>query len=382
MLYAVTLLKRLRMNVANRTKDIVSGTEDLEFVFQLKNFPVFQGCTDKRAEHDVVHDLSFYIGRTTGMVQSQELLPLDIVYQDAHTPGAVGQIWTDHHKAFAEFIYRARPVSVLEIGGSHGILSQCYDELALIDWTIIEPAPVPNPNLRARLVKGFFDADTNIEADMVVHSHVLEHIYDPANFFAALSRRPQGSKMCFSIPALEQHIAQMYTNALSFEHTYFCTEDFVEYWLAQSGYAIVDKQHFRGHSIFYSTVRSDVEAVPMPDVYAVNKRLFDQFVAHHQHNVDTLNAAVKASTVPVYLFGAHVFSQFLLSMGLDESKIVAVLDNSQAKQGRRLYGSKLLCYSPEALAHVKDAIVILQAGQYTEEIRNQILEINPGIKFI
>jgi C-methyltransferase C-terminal domain/Methyltransferase domain len=370
------------MNVTRRTKDIVSGTEDLEFVFQLKNFPVFQGCSDQPIEHDIVHDLSFYIGKSTGVVQSQELLPLDVVYRDAHTPGAVGQIWMDHHQTFANFIHRARPTSVLEIGGSHGILSQLYDNLELIDWTIIEPAPVANPNLRARLVKGFFDANTDIEADMVVHSHVLEHIYDPADFFAALSRRPQGSKMCFSIPALEQHIAQMYTNALSFEHTYFCTEDFVEYWLAQSGYAIVDKQHFKGHSIFYSTVRSEVEAVPMPDVYAVNKKLFDQFVAHHQHNVDTLNAAVKASTVPVYLFGAHVFSQFLLSMGLDESKIVAVLDNSQAKQGRRLYGSKLMCYSPEALAHVKDAVVILQAGQYTEEIRSQILEINSGIKFI
>jgi hypothetical protein len=370
------------MNVNKRTKDIVSGADDLEFLFELKNYPVFQGCTDQPMAHDLVHDLNFYISKSTGMVQSKELLPLDIVYQDAHTPGAVGEIWMEHHRTFANFIRRAQPTSVFEIGGSHGILSQCYDVLESIDWTIIEPAPVHNPYLRAKLIKGFYDANTPVDADMIVHSHVLEHMYDPADFFKVLGNRPLGSKMCFSVPALEQHIKQKFTNALSFEHTYFCTEDYIEYWLAAAGYSIVDKQHFQGHSIFYSAVRADVEASPMPDLYAVNRKLLDDFVHYHQDNVNNLNNIINNSTVPVYLFGAHVFSQFLLSMGLNSNKIVAVLDNSKAKQGRRLYGSNLMCYSPEALTYIKDAVVIVQAGQYTEEIKAGILDINPGIKFV
>lgn len=382
MLFVATIYNTLKMNVTNRTHDIVSGLEDLEFLFGLKKFPVFQGCTKQSIDTDVVHDLNFYISQATGMVQSKELIPLDVVYQDAHTPGAVGQIWMEHHREFSKFIHSQNPKSVFEIGGSHGILSQCYDELALIDWTIIEPVPVRNDKLRAKLVQGFYDENTQVDADMIVHSHVLEHIYDPRTFFSSLSKRPMSNKMCFSVPSLEQHIEAKYTNALSFEHTYFCTEDYIEYWLSISGYRILDKHHFKGHSIFYATIRADVDPLPMPDLYAVNKRVFDEFTNYHKNNVENLNDILKTSQVPVYLFGAHVFSQFLLSMGLDSKKIVAILDNSKDKQNRRLYGTDLMCYSPEVLGHLQDAVVILQAGQYTEEIRQGILEINPGIKFV
>lgn len=382
MLYAVILLKRLKMIVTKRTVDIVDGSQNLEFLFGLRNFPVFQGCTNQSIEKDVVHDLNFYISQSTGMVQSQELLPLDIIYQESHTPGAIGEIWLEHHNEFAKFIHRYHPSSVLEIGGAHGILSQCYDQLELIDWTIIEPAPVPNINIRAKLVQGFFDEYTKIEADMVVHSHVLEHIYNPVNFFKALEHRPTGSLMCFSVPALEKHIHAKYTNALSFEHTYFCTEKFIEYWLSYYGYTVLEKQEFRNHSIFYSTKKDDPGLKPIPNLYHQNKELFKEFIEYHQSNVDKLNDYIKNSKSPVYLFGAHVFSQFLLSMGLDDTKIVAVLDNNPSKQGHRLYGSRLMCYSPMTLSHTEDAVVILQAGQYTEEIRKGILEINSKVKFI
>jgi Methyltransferase domain len=370
------------MHVTNRSKDLISGQEDLEFLFVLKNYPVFQGCTDDAHEQDIVHDLSFYISKNSGMVQTKELLPLDIVYQAAHAPGAVGQIWMEHHSAFAEFIHSMKPASVLEIGGSHGILSQCYEAFGMIDWTIIEPAPVDNPSLRAKLIKGFFDESTDIQADMVVHSHVLEHIYDPTSFFTALSRRPLNSKMCFSVPALEKHLEEKYTNALSFEHTYLCSEQYIEYWLAKSGYRIVNKQNFLDHSIFYATVRDSVDELPAPNLYNEHKQLMQSFIDYHQDNVSNLNKIISDSTDPVYLFGAHVFSQFLISMGLDTSKIVAVLDNSQAKQGHRLYGCKLMCQSPRELASLSSAIVILQAGQYTDEIRSGILSINTEIKFI
>ena len=39
---------------------------------------------------------------------------------------------------------------------------------------------------------------------------------------------------------------------------------------------------------------------------------------------------------PIYLFGAHVFSQFLIQMGLNTTKIVNILDNDKNKQGKRL----------------------------------------------
>lgn len=371
------------MNVTKRTHDIVSGVSDLETLFELKNFPVFQGCVDQPQSEDLIHDLKFAISRGTGMVQSTELLPLDIIYQSEHSPGAVGTLWMDHHRAFAKFIYEFNPSSVFEIGGSHGILSELYhNHNDAIDWTIIEPAPVDNPNLRAKLIKGFFDEDTELFQDMIVHSHVLEHIYNPSSFFKALASRPVGSKMCFSIPDLRTHIEQFYTNALSFEHTYFCTDEFVEYWLALSGYKILKKQHFKDHSVFYATERAHVTPKQIPNSYDKNRALFSKFWQHHTENIKQLNEQISKIHAPVFLFGAHIFSQFMLSAGLDKNRIQCILDNSPSKQNKRLYGTDLFVKSPLILKDL-DCAVILRAGSYNDEIRNDILQnINSNVEFL
>ena len=87
--------------------------------------------------------------------------------------------------------------------------------------------------------------------------------------------------------------------------------------------------------------------------------------------------------IPVYLFGAHVFSQYLISFGLDTSKIICLLDNDRRKIGKRLYGTDLISMHPSILTDIKEAIVILRAGTHNEEIKKDILEnINSNIKFI
>ena len=370
----------------DRMYDIISGADDLEPLFSIKQFPVFQGSVTTPPGQDLKADLNFYISRGSGMVQLTPLLPLDVIYQSEHNPGTNGQIWLDHHKAFAEFVLQHNPTSVYEIGGSHGILSEnCYAQDPGIKWTIIEPVPVPVEGLHATVVNGFFDLDTVIpqDVDMIVHSHVLEHMYNPGEFFERLSQLPIGTQMCFSVPSLYNHIEQKFTNALSFEHTYFCINEYILYWLAQSGYLVKEIQTFGDHSVFYSTMRAHAIPIPMPNRYEQNKKLFTEYIDYHKQNIDALNTRIKNAGVPVYLFGAHVFSQSLLAMGLQEEHIVAVLDNSPLKQNRRLYGTGLRVYSPKLLAEVDDAIVILQAGQYTNEIRQEIVDnINTGVTFI
>ena len=54
-----------------------------------------------------------------------------------------------------------------------------------------------------------------------------------------------------------------------------------------------------------------------------------------------LAARAAAFDGPVYLFGAHVFSQFLIGCGFPGRARRGVLDNDPAKQGLRLYGTPL-----------------------------------------
>lgn len=372
-----------------RNQDVISGNCDLEHLYTIKDFPVFMGCVDQPQDSDVVADVSYHISSSTGMIQLTPLLPLDVVYQAEHAPGLVGKEWLLHHKAFADFILKYRPRKVFEIGGAHGILSKnCHDVDCTIDWTILEPNPVPTKGLTAKIVKGFYTEETVLptDVDMLVHSHTLEHVYNPGEFFRALGNISAGTKMCFAIPNLRQQLAHKYTNVINFEHTFFCTEEFVEWWLATNGFDILEKQIYKDdHSIFYATVRSrrDAEITPPPNSYEQNLQLFGEYIAYHTDAIRELNHKIKDMKNPLYLFGAHIFSQFLIAFGLDTSKIKFILDNSDSKHNKRLYGTKFEIRSPQVMKQDLSPVVILKAGVYNNEIMEDILSnINSSAIFL
>jgi hypothetical protein len=107
------------------------------------------------------------------------------------------------------------------------------------------------------------------------------------------------------------------------------------------------------------------------------------FVDYHLRMVDDLNEKLKNTPDPIYLFGAHVFAQYLIAFGLDVSKVICLLDNDKGKQGKRLYGTNLTVESPEILGGIKTPVVILKAGVYNEEIKKNIInKINSNTKFL
>ena len=59
-----------------------------------------------------------------------------------------------------------------------------------------------------------------------------------------------------------------------------------------------------------------------------------------------------------------------------------MLDNDKNKQDKGLYGTKPKVESPKILKKVKNPVVILKAGVYSKEIKEDILKnINPKTIF-
>ena len=375
------------MNLIERRFDIVTGAVDINDLHSIKDFPVFMGCVDHSTEIDLVAEQTWSICRDSGLLQLKKIIPLDILYQSQHA-GAVGEIWMEHHRQFSKFLLGYNPSSVFEIGGAHGILSKEYKQFGKTQWTILEPNPSPLTGCEARFIKGFFDDSFSFTEpfDTVVHSHVFEHIYEPDEFMRHLSGFIEPDKhLVFSLPNMQVMLERKYTNCINFEHTVFLTEPYVEYLLAKYGFRVLQKEYFLDdHSIFYGTVRdSTVKPVALPKgLYENNKQLYLEYVTYHKELIKDLNSRMGNTKQPIYLFGAHVFAQYLLAFGLDTSRIVSLLDNDPKKQGKRLYGTNLKVQSPKALRDVKDPIVILKAGVYNEEIKSDILgNINRNVVF-
>ena len=377
------------MKVIKRDHCAITGRADLEPLYDFLNFPVFMGCTNQLEKLDSKADMSWWISRESGCIQLKKLLPLDILYPESHGAGAVGALWEKHHREFAGFVNKIAPSGVLEIGGAHGILEKEYHQFCEIPWTILEPNPSPVEGCKARFIKGFFDKNFKYsgEFDAIIHSHVFEHIYKPDEFMLHLSGfMKAGQKLVFSVPNMQVMLERKYTNCINFEHTVFLTEPYIEYLLAKYGFKLKSKEYFMDdHSIFYSAVRdSEVKPVHLPqNLYEKNKKVYMDYVDYHKTLIAGLNQKMAECTESVFLFGAHVFAQYLIEMGLNTDKIVCLLDNDPQKHGKRLYGTHLKVAAPKVLHDVPSPMVILKAGVYNEEIKKDILDnINNEVIFV
>jgi SAM-dependent methyltransferase len=372
------------MNLIARNNDVVMKHEDLMPLHCFKNFPVFMGCTNQKKELDLLSDMNWNISKESGAIQLNPLLPLEVIYKEQHGSGCVGDLWNQHHLAFARFVHYFNFKTVLEIGGLHGILNKLYQDLdRTIDWTIIEPNPIPVEGATAQFIKGYFDDQFKLDksVDAILHSHVFEHIYDPHTFLSHISNfLSDGKYLLFSLPNLEEMLRRKYTNVINFEHTIFLTQPYIEYLLSKYHFRIIKREYFReDHSIFYACIRdSQTKLIKLPKgLFEHNKKIFFEYLNYHHQLIDDLNSKIKMlkKNQKLYLFGAHIFSQYLISFGLNVTRLDCIIDNDSNKQGKRLYGTNLKVFSPNILnKDDSDPVVILKAGVYNQEIKKDILE--------
>lgn len=371
----------------DRNKSVVTGKENLEHLYTFKDFPVFFGCVNAPQEDDLLADMAWAIDPESGVVQLTKLIPLEILYKEQHVDG-YGPTWEKYYNAFADYIVKQGPASVLEIGGGAGKLtSAAIKRSEEFTWTIVEPNPIIEEGGRIKVIRSFFDENFNYDGtvDAIVFSQVLEHAYDPRKFIEHIAKflKP-GGRLIFAYPHLALWLSRKYTNAINFEHTVLLTEHHLDILLPELGFKVLDKERYEDHSFFYVAERS-ISPLLIPDLgnkYDEYKNLFLDFINYHVDMVKDLNEQILASDAPVYLFGAHIFSSYLINFGLRTDRIVTVLDNSPLKQGKRLYGTDFIVASPKILKDKGPVNVILKAGIYNEEIKKDILEsINADITF-
>lgn len=379
------------MQIIQRDECVITGEKDLEQLYTLRNFPVHM-LSDKATsiEDDLILDMEFEISKTSGMIQIKQLVPEEVLYKDSHF-NAVGDTWRRFHKEFAKLIYSIRPKKIFEIGGSNGRLHECYEDAKYdyFEWTIMEPNPNLLDNCKAKIIKGFFpqDFDKNYNYDVFIHANVLEHIYKPDIFLKYISTfLNEGQYMIFAVPNFQRMLEKKYISIMNFEHTYLITEKFIDYLLSRNSLNIVKKVYFEDTStVFYITTKDvNVKARELEgNIYYEYKKLFLEYIDYYKKIINKWNKCLETIKEPVYLFGAHISTQFLISFGLKIDNIVCILDNDEYKMNKRVSGTNFLVESPKILSKVKNPIVILCNSPYSEEIKNDILRnINSNTKFL
>lgn len=362
---------------------IMCGTQ-LEKKYTIKKFPVYMGVTPEQ-ENVLYSDKQFCCCPNCKSIQLGELIPLSILYQKNHN-SAVGKVWQKHHSEFCCFIENFIYGEVLEIGGGNLKVANFLSRLDSIkNITVFDKSfPFEKESEKITLKKGFFSVNKiKKQPDVVIHTHLIEHLHDPLKEMKEICDvLPEGGLMMFAAPLIDEMLRDNYTNAINFEHTFIICEKMIKNIMSYSSMKIISKKYFSKHAAFFIAKKQTNIDEKINHNYPDHPKAFQGFYDYHIDEVKRIKKLIQNEN-HAFIFGAHIFTQYLLAFGLDENVFLNVLDNDSKKQNNYLYGTDLMVKSPWILKHIESPIVVLKAAMYTDEIKKDILEnINPSTRFI
>jgi len=377
------------MKMIKRIRCVLCESKYLKSYRKLVKFPIYMGVTDRPVSSDVFMDQEWSICENCSCLQLSSLVPLDLLYSINHSVEAVGKVWQTHHEEFAKIIVRNLPTSICEIGGSHGYLARIIARnLPGIKYLMIEPSPTFDDN-RIDIVKGFFEDNYEKVSgfDSIIHSHVLEHLYEPLKFMNKMNENiTDSSNIHISIPNISALLLKFGSNALNFEHTYFLNLENLGFMAGKTGFRILHVENYIDHSFFVTLKKVAKQRVEVEQIKVTNEtsiKYFDSLWDGLGKFVE--QAKMKINNQPeilTYIFGAHVFSQSLHHLGLSQCDIAGILDNAKIKVGKRLYGTPYEVFHPEVIRNLSKVRVILKTASYQSEIKRQLIELNSKVEII
>ena len=380
-----------KIDYSTRLNCILSKQDNLVDLISLKKFPVFIGCTVKPKSEDLYFDMDWSVGVSSGLIQLKNLINPNIIYSDFHSE-AVGQLWKKHNEEFSKFVIKYCDSRVLEIGGGANIIANlCAKDNKIKNWYNFELAKIKKSQIEySGKVKYINKSITSSYAKKIiknetilVSSHVLEHLYSPIETLKTIIKNTKIKKIIFSIPDLKTYLENKYLNVINFEHTYLLTEEVLKKILSEINFKIKIKKNFQKHSIFIYAVKSEKKInYNLPNLKKY-QNLYKRNIIFYKKKISKFNKIFlgrnKSSN---FIFGAHIFSQYLLKMGLKENNFSYVLDNSKDKFRKRLYGTNISVEKPDIIKNIKKPIILVNMGQYQSEVEKQLKKINKKTRIV
>lgn len=322
-------------------------------------------------EHDIFADFTYGACVNCGSVQLMTLANQEILYADPHNITYNTPTWVAHHKSFANFIEANLGASnkIVEVGGSSCILAKyllpTYEDYTILDFCVFEPPS------GIKFVQGNCETYNFKGVDAVLMSHLFEHLYEPRKFIENLNKSDV-KYVGISVPNLVALLEDNSFAVIHKEHTFYFDKNDVEYMFSCYGYKLINYNEFKKHSLFMLFEKKDT------DIHTTVQ--WDTVRAEHILNTfysrDKILAAVTMANNAL-IVPAGIYGQLIYTHTKHEGAILGFLDNDPSKQMHRLYGTNYNIY-PFDLLHTMDTPhVYIYGGPYTEEIKKQILDIQP-----
>lgn len=362
------------MTISENTDQIKSEAAGVKELFVQKRTPLFQNkvfLSEEDAHHSASGEVRLVQSTHTGFVFNQafdeNLMVYDVNYHNEQTNSAVYRKHQDDVYALLKKL-GIDGKKVVEIGCGKGHFFNIMQRDG-VDCTGFDPAyEGDNPNI----VKDYFSDKYNLQADLIVLRHTLEHIGNPHQFLRSIANANNFKGHIFiEIPTFDWIVDKKAFWDIFYEHCNYFTEKTVAamFESAQTG------KLFGGQYIFcYASLESLRGTIPAQqqieqwDISLSSKMEEWQNFVNSRNGIAIWGAGAKGST-------------FLNLIDPGKKNINAVIDINPAKQGKFIALTGHPIYSPANLARLDCKHIIVMNENYIEEIKQQVhsMGINANI---
>ena len=348
--------------------------------------PILPICVDTKREDDILFPIKLEVCNGCGLLYLSEVVDPKSLYQIFHSE-AIGAVWGEEFEKFSKIIKENLDGrKVLEVGAGTGKLITKILGNGL-DISVIDPSysgPTENVHVYKELFNEEFAKKHTQEFDAVISEHTIEHFLEFQDYFkSARDVLKKGGKLFTSVPNQEFSFLQGQTNQINLEHTALCTNLHWIYLHAKWGFKIEKILFHRGHSIqLVSKMVSEI-----PEITLNTKELSIEMSDRFSKLIKEKLEKVKRMATPDkenWIFGAANTTQWLFALGLDGNIIKGILDNSDLKRDKRLYGTNLFTKKPEEVVKRgrNNLRIFLNLGGYNKNVLKQIKNINSSVECV
>ena len=213
------------------------------------------------------------------------------------------------------------------------------------------------------------------KAHILIVRHILEHVYDPAEFTAALKQMTvDRGYIVFEIPDCTRALENFDYTMLWEEHLYYFTPATFKIALGDCDFSLV---HFESYPYplenslvavtrLSSHPQSEVSTEVVRQELARAERFAEQFEEHRRLSRNFFVDYKRSHGKIAFLGAGHLASTFIWLFQLQDF-IEFVVDDNPHKQGFFMPGSRLPIVSPKALVDNDISLCLLSSNPLNEE---------------
>lgn len=305
---------------------------------------------------------SLYTGFIFNEAFDETLMNYDANYHNEQTNSSY---YRKHQEKVFDLVkgFGIKDKKVVEIGCGKG---HFFDIMQAnnINCTGFDPAYEGN---NPAIVKDYFSAKYDLEADLIILRHTMEHIGNPHVFLHAIaSANKYKGHIFIEVPTFDWIIEKNAFWDIFYEHCNYFTEETLALMFDD---AVTGKLFGDQYIYCYAKLDALRETIPRQDVKPVETFSFaskmDKWIEFVRANQDIIiwGAGAKGST-------------FLNLVDPDRKNIKAVIDINPEKQNKFIALSGHPVYGPDKLADLACDHIIVMNENYLAEIEQQIAGMN------